>query len=58
MLATYGGGQIIHGHTPIMYMTKQPPDEIDAALVYNAGLCVNVDGGLYAGGPGFVYRAG
>jgi len=24
--------------------------------VYAGGLCVNVDSGMYLGGPGFVYR--
>lgn len=52
----YGGDVIIHGHTPIMKITQQAPREIIAALVYDAGRCVNVDGGIYRGGPGFVYR--
>jgi hypothetical protein len=56
MLATYGGSQIIHGHTPIFRMTDQPPDEVNTAYPYADGLCVNVDHALYAGGSGFVYR--
>ncbi len=27
-----------------------------APFIYANGLCVNVDGGMYLGGPGFVYR--
>ncbi|MEZ4659796.1 MAG: metallophosphoesterase [Caldilineaceae bacterium] len=50
--------QIIHGHTPIPYMTRQQPHQITAAHVYADGLCVNVDGGLYLGGPGFVHVVG
>lgn len=52
------GTQIIHGHTPIPYMTHQQPHQITQAHVYAEGLCVNVDGGLYLGGPGFVHIVG
>ena len=53
-LDTFGGEQIIHGHTPIQYVAdtitpKQP-------LIYADRLCVNVDGGIYLGGTGFVYQ--
>lgn len=47
--------QIIHGHTPIPYMNQQQPHLVTEALVYANGCCVNVDGGLYLGGPGFVH---
>ena len=47
--------QIIHGHTPIPYMTQQQPQQIIQAHIYADDLCVNVDGGLYLGGPGFVH---
>lgn len=53
----YGGSVLIHGHTPIMKITRQTPREVTAALVYDDGRCVNVDGGLYRGGPGFIYQA-
>ncbi len=55
-LKTFGGRQIIHGHTPITRFNRKPPEEVNAPVVYANGLCVNVDGGMYAGGPGFVYR--
>jgi hypothetical protein len=55
-LQTFGGEQLIHGHTPISYMLEQPAATIHAALTYANGLCVNVDGGMYQGGPGFVYE--
>ncbi|MBZ0279931.1 MAG: serine/threonine protein phosphatase [Anaerolineae bacterium] len=54
-LATYGGSQIIHGHTPITTITGQPSSEITEPLVYANGLCVNIDGGMYMGGSGFVH---
>jgi hypothetical protein len=57
-LDRYGGRQIIHGHTPISKQLGQPPHTITSALVYAGGLCVNVDGALTAGGPGFVYEIG
>ncbi|MBI1257913.1 MAG: serine/threonine protein phosphatase [Chloroflexi bacterium] len=52
-LAYYGGQQIVHGHTPIQYVTDSAAP--NAPLIYNQGLCVNVDGGMYLGGTGFVY---
>jgi hypothetical protein len=45
--------QLIHGHTPISNITKEMATE---AYVYAGGRCINVDGGLYLGGPGFVYK--
>ncbi len=53
-LDTFGGEQIIHGHTPIQYVA----DVIIPGhpLIYANKLCVNVDGGMYLGGTGFVYR--
>lgn len=56
MLADFGGRQIIHGHTPISYVLRCLPEEVIDPLVYAGGLCVNVDGGMYLDGPGFVYR--
>lgn len=54
-LDKFGGQQLIHGHTPICYITRQPAPQINEPLVYADGLCVNVDGGMYLGGNGFVY---
>lgn len=55
-IEVYGGKRIIHGHTPIMKITGQEPDTVTKALIYNDGKCINVDGGIYRGGPGFVYE--
>lgn len=55
-LRVYNGAQLIHGHTPISTITSQPPGRISAAYTYASGLCVNVDGGMYLGGSGFVYE--
>jgi hypothetical protein len=53
-LTTFGGRQIVHGHTPIQYVADTVAPE--APLVYADNLCVNVDGGMYLGAPGFVYK--
>lgn len=55
MLADFGGSQIIHGHTPISNVLRSFPEDVTDALEYAGGLCVNVDGGMYLDGPGFVY---
>jgi hypothetical protein len=55
-LSTFGGRQIVHGHTPISYLTRQPASQVVAPFVYADGLCVDVDGGMFLGGSGFVYE--
>lgn len=57
MLEMFGGRQIIHGHTPIHYMEPDwKPHEVREPLSYANNLCINVDGGMYSGGSGFIYR--
>jgi len=56
MLSLYGGRQIIHGHTPISLITGEPPDKVTRPVTYAGGMCLNIDGGMYGGGRGFVYR--
>ena len=56
-LTQFGGKQIIHGHTPIPTLTGDPLDRVTRADVYAGGLAVDVDGGIYKGGTGFVYEA-
>ena len=55
-LGDFGGRQLVHGHTPITKMTGQPPEAVREPLLYAAGQCLDVDPGMYLGGPGFVYR--
>ena len=55
-LKRFGVSRLVHGHTPIDKVTPQQPEEVEGAHVYNGGRCVNVDGGMYRGGPGFVYE--
>lgn len=54
-LEMYGGKAIVHGHTPICKMIDVDPELIWNPLIYNNGLCINMDGGMYMGGPGFYY---
>jgi Calcineurin-like phosphoesterase len=51
----FSGKRVIHGHTPIAKLTGQPPESVTGPLVYAGGRAVNVDHGLYLGGPGFVF---
>jgi hypothetical protein len=55
-LALYKCKRLIHGHTPISFVIGQPAKKVTEALIYADGRCVNVDGGLYMGGPGFLYE--
>ena len=55
LLKLYGGKRVIHGHTPIPYARNIDPQTVTDAWEYADGLCVNVDGGIFMGSPGFVY---
>lgn len=55
-LRIYGGKQIVHGHTPIAYVTGAEPDQVTKPLVYANGLAIDLDHGLYQGGNGFIYQ--
>jgi hypothetical protein len=56
LLNIYGGQKILHGHTPICHLLGQTPELVTTAYTYAGERCVNVDGGMYLGGPGFVYE--
>lgn len=62
-LDRFGAARLVHAHTPIV---KHPashapgaaapaPETIVAPLIYADGRCVDIDGGIYLGGPGFVH---
>jgi hypothetical protein len=55
-LGVYGGRQIVHGHTPISRFTGAYPEDVPGPLFYAGNRCINVDGGMCYGGPGFVAR--
>lgn len=52
----YGGRRLVHGHTPISKITNAPAETIQEAYEYLDGQVVNIDGGIYLGGPGFLYE--
>jgi hypothetical protein len=55
-LTTFGGQQLIHGHTPINAFTRANARTITTPLIYAEQQCINVDGGMFLGGPGFIYE--
>ena len=55
-LKLYGGDVLIHGHTPIPYARNVAPESVTSAWSYAGGACLNVDGGIYLGSPGFVHE--
>ncbi len=55
-LAMFDSRQLVHGHTPIDHVLQCPAEMVAWPLIYANGLCVNIDGGMYRGGPGFIYQ--
>lgn len=55
VLTRFGGQQVVHGHTPISIARSSPLKQINEPWLYANGLCLNVDGGMGLGGPGFVH---
>jgi hypothetical protein len=55
-LQQYGGKRLLHGHTPIDKFSLLKPGDVHEARIYHGGMCINVDGGMYRGGPGFVFE--
>jgi hypothetical protein len=55
-LRRFGGRRILHGHTPIPLVTGEPAASVREPLAYAGGRCLNLDGGIFLGGPGFVYQ--
>ncbi len=51
MLRTLGGRQIVHGHTLVGDLTDTPSVLVEEPLLYADGLVLDVDGGIYDGGP-------
>lgn len=55
-LRTFGGHCLVHGHTPISFMTGQAAGRIVDPWIYAEGHCINIDGGLHLGGTGLLYQ--
>ncbi|MEM7130176.1 MAG: metallophosphoesterase family protein [Chloroflexota bacterium] len=56
LLERLGGRDLFHGHTPIAHVLEQTPETIVEPLIYADDLCINLDGGICHGGPGFIYQ--
>ena len=56
ILSIFGGRHLVHGHTPISIMRRCSPAKVDSPWIYAGGQCINVDGGMFLGGPGFVHH--
>ena len=56
LLRYYEARRLVHGHTPINIAKPQPAHRVTSAWHYAGGSCINVDGGIYLGGPGFVHQ--
>lgn len=56
LLRYFGAARLVHGHTPIPIARAEPAHRAVEAWTYAGGNCINVDGGIYLGGPGFVYQ--
>ena len=50
-LRTFGGRQVVHGHSPIPLLLGIEPQAVTGPLVYAGGYAVNLDTGLFLGGP-------
>ena len=55
-LSIFGGRQLLHGHTPISSILNCSPSKVHSPWIYAGGQCVNLDGGMYLGGSGFVHQ--
>ncbi len=55
LLALYGGQLVVHGHTPIPFARQVQPESVTEAWLYAGDRCLNIDGGMYMGSPGFVH---
>lgn len=55
-LGVFGAQRLIHGHTPIPTLGRGGLRTVTQPWVYAEGRCVNVDGGMFLGQPGFVYQ--
>ncbi len=50
-LRAFGGRQIVHGHSPVPLLLGIEPTAVTGPLVYAGGYAVNLDTGVFLGGP-------
>ncbi len=56
LLDSLGGSRIVHGHSIIGDLFQVPCDSYDQPRLYADGLALDIDGGIYEGGPCLVAR--
>jgi hypothetical protein len=56
LLDTFGGERIVHGHSIIGDLFGEPCDSYSEPRLYADGLALDIDGGIYEGGPCLVAR--
>ena len=56
LLDTLGGAQVVHGHSIIGDLFDEPCDSYSEPRLYADGLALDIDGGIYEGGPCLVAR--
>jgi hypothetical protein len=56
LLDTLGGTRVVHGHSIIGDLFDEPCDSYDEPRLYADGLALDIDGGIYEGGPCLVAR--
>jgi hypothetical protein len=56
VLDTLGGARIVHGHSIIGDLFSEPCDSYSEPRLYADGLALDIDGGIYEGGPCLVAR--
>lgn len=56
LLSKLGARVVVHGHTPIPLIEVREAASVSEPLSYSSGRCLNVDGGMFLGGPGIAYR--
>ena len=50
-LKVFGGRQLVHGHSPVPLLLNIEPNAVTGPLVYAGGYAVNMDTGVFLGGP-------
>ena len=56
LLGALGGHRIVHGHSIIGDLFDEPVDSYSEPRLYADGLALDIDGGIYDGGPCLVAR--
>lgn len=55
-LKKFGGYQVVHGHTPIPYVTQNSDLYFTKPFTYAANYCINIDTGMQLKRPGLLWQ--